>query len=274
LNLYLMAKVTWDTREYLKTIWNEHGPDMWRNDFQDTDLNVQAWAQDNCPKNYRFNLSCSSCDFKSMTYASLADLYDDNPEVTRKAFYNLSYAIPPGQINILIHLPYTAWDKGAPSWAWDKDRFVRHFRTTMLAGSWIAVAAITPEYNLPKIVLPSDMPEMIPYLKSNLALYKREIRPLIRDGNLYHDIVEAGSGFDGVEYYSPSQDRGVVLLFGPAGKSATVRCKRLKPEQKYQVKFTDLPAQNTTLTGAQLMKEGLPVTFTGTAQSEIILIGR
>ena len=51
LNLYLMDKVTWDTREYLKTIWNEHRPDMWRNDFQDTDLNVQAWAQDNCPKN-------------------------------------------------------------------------------------------------------------------------------------------------------------------------------------------------------------------------------
>ncbi len=62
-------------------------------------------------------------------------------------------------------------------------------------------------------------------------------------------------------------------MFGPAGKSATVRCKRLKAEQKYQVKFTDLPAQNTTLTGAHLMKEGLPVTLTGTAQSEIILIG-
>ena len=29
LNLYLMAKVTWGTREYLKTIWNEYGPDMW-----------------------------------------------------------------------------------------------------------------------------------------------------------------------------------------------------------------------------------------------------
>ncbi len=273
LNLYLMAKVTWGTREYLKTIWNEYGPDMWRNDFQDTDLNVQAWAQDHCPKNYRFDMSPSSCDFRSMTYASLADIYDDNPDVTRKAFYNLSCVLPPGQISILIHLPYTAWDKGAPSWGWNKDRFVRQFRSTMLAGSWIAVAAITPEYNRPKIVLPSDMPQMIPELKSNLALYKTAIRPLIREGNLYHDVVAAASGFDGVEYYSPSEDRGVVLLFGPAGKSATVRCKRLKPEQTYRVKFTDLPAQNTTLTGAALMKEGLPVTFTGTAQSEIILIG-
>ena len=35
---------------------------------------------------------------------------------------------------------------------------------------------------------------------------------------------------------------------------------------------TDLPAQNTTLTGAQLMAGGLPVTFNGTTQSEIILI--
>jgi hypothetical protein len=274
INLYLMNKVTWGTREYLKKIWNEYAPDMWRNDFQDTDLNVQAWAQENCPKNYRFNLSCSSGDFKSMTYASLVDLYDDNPDVTRKSFYNLSYALPPGQINILIHLPYTVWDKGAPKWAWDKDRFLRHFRSTMLAGSWVAVAAITPTYNLPKIVLPSDLPEMIPYLKSNLALYKKEIRPLIREGNLYHDVVEAASGFDGVEYYGPGEDRGVVLLFGPSGKSTTVRWKRLKPEQTYQVKFTDMPAQNTTLTGAQLMKEGLPVTFTGTAQSEIILIGK
>ena len=177
LNLYLMAKVTWATREYLKTIWNEYGPDMWRNDFQDTDLNVQSWAQDNCPKNYRFDMSPSSCDFRSMTYASLVDIYDDNPDVTRKAFYNLSYLLPPGQISILIHLPYTAWDKGAPSWGWHKDRFVRHFRSTMLAGSWTAVAAIGPEYNLPKIVLPSDMPEMIPHLKSNLAIYKRRFGP-------------------------------------------------------------------------------------------------
>jgi hypothetical protein len=274
LNLYLMDKVTWDTREYLKNIWNEHRPDMWRNDFQDTDLNVQAWAQDNCPKNYRFNMSCSSCDFKSMSYTSLVDIYDDNPDVSRKYFYSLSYTLPPGQINILMHLPYAFWQKGAPTWGWDKDRFVRQLRSTMLAGSWIAVAAITPEYNLPKIVLPSDMPEMIPHLKSNLAIYKWEIRPLIREGNLYHDIVDVASGFDGAEYNSPSQDRSVVLLFGPAGKSVTVRCKRLNPEQNYEVKFTDMPAQNTKLTGAQLMKEGLPVTFTGTAQSEIILIGK
>ncbi len=273
LNLYLMNHVTWDTREYLKEIWNEYAPDMWRNDFQDTDLNIQAWAQENCSKNYRFNLSCSSCDFRTMTYASITDLYDDNPDVTRKLFYNLSRVLPPAQINILIHLPYTVWDKGAPSWKWDKDRFVRHFRSTLLAGSWTAVAAITPEYNLPKIVLPSDLPEMIPHLKSNLAIYKSEIRPLIRDGNLYHDIVDAASGFDGVQYCSPQKDRGVVMLFGPAGGSTTVMFKRLKPEQKYQVKFTDMPEQNTTLTGAQLMKEGLPVTFTGTAQSEIILIG-
>jgi hypothetical protein len=54
--------------------------------------------------------------------------------------------------------------------------------------------------------------------------------------------------------------------------SVTVKCKRLKSEQKYQVRFTDQPAQNTTLTGAQLMGEGLPVAFTGTIQSEIILI--
>jgi hypothetical protein len=272
-NLYLMNEVTWDTKEHLKNIWNEYKPDMWRNDFQDTDLNVQAWAQENCPKNYRFNLSCSSCDFKTMTYASIADLYADNPDETRRVFYNLSYMIPPGQINILIHLPYTVWDKGSPKWAWDKDRFVRHFRTTMLAGSWTAVAAITPEYNLPKIVLPSDLPEMIPFVKANLALYKSEIRPLIRDGNLYHNIV-SDAGFDGIQYYNPSEDKGVVMLFGPAGKNATIRFKRLKPEQKYQVRFTDQPSQNITRTGTQLMTEGLPVTLTGTSQSEIILIGK
>jgi hypothetical protein len=133
------------------------------------------------------------------------------------------------------------------------------------------VAAITPEYNLPRIVLPSDRPEMIPLLKSNLEIYKTKIRPLIREGNLYHNIVDSASGFDGVQYYSPVEDRGVVLLFGPAGKSTTIRCQRLKPGQNYQVQFTDQPEQNTTRTGAQLMSDGLPVTFTGAAQSEIIL---
>ena len=143
-----------------------------------------------------------------------------------------------------------------------------------MSGAWLGVGAIGPKYNPKNVVLPSDVPHVIPCMKANLAIYKSKIRPLIREGNLYHDIVEAASGFDGVEYYSPTEDRGVVMLFGPAGKSATVRCKRLKPEQKYQVQFTDLPTQNTTLKGAQLMDEGLPVTFTGTTQSEIILIGK
>jgi hypothetical protein len=65
-----------------------------------------------------------------------------------------------------------------------------------------------------------------------------------------------------------------VLLFGPAGKSTTVRFKRLKPKTTYLAEFTDQPSQNTTRTGAQLMNEGLPVTFTGTIQSEIILLSR
>jgi len=264
-NLYLMNHITWESRERLATFWEEYQLDMWRNDFQVANLNVQAWAQDNCPKHYRFQFCAASPDFHTMTYASLTDLWEEyNVANLRKQFYTLSYSVPPAQICAMI--PIQVASDG------DEDRFNLWHRSTLMSGAWIGVGAIGPKYNPRNVVFPSDVPHVIPCMKANLAIYKSKIRPLIREGNLYHDIVDAVSGFDGVQYNSPTADRGVVMLFGPAGKSATVRCKRLQPHQKYRVQFTDLPAQNTTLTGAQLMARGLPVTFNGTTQSEIILI--
>ncbi|MCX6872307.1 MAG: GH36 C-terminal domain-containing protein [Verrucomicrobia bacterium] len=264
-NLYFGNSISWASRQQLLTAWQDYQLDMWRNDFQVAGLDVQAWAQDNCPKNYRFQFCAASPDFHTMTYASLTDLWEEyNVANIRQQFYTLSYTIPPAQICAMIPIQVAS--------AGDKDRFNVWHRSTLLSGAWLGVGAIGPKYNPKNIVLPSDVPQVIPCMKSNLALYKSKIRPLVREGNLYHNIVEADSGFDGAQYYSPLEDRGLVLLFGPAGKSTTVRCKRLKPEQKYKVQFTDQPAQNTTITGAQLMTEGLSVTFTGTVQSEIILI--
>lgn len=264
LNLYLMKKVTWETRDYLKTIWAQYGMDMWRNDFQVTDLDVQAWARKNCPANYRFDMSPSSADFRSMTYVSQVDLYLDDPAATRQCFYNLSYVIPPGQICMLIHIPYALGSV---------DKFKYYFRSTMLGGPWMAVLALGAKpYNPTNVALPSDFPEVMPSVRANLALYRSTIRPLIREGDLYHTIVDPASGFDGAEYYSSSSDKGVVLLFGPAGKKTVVRLKGLNPDRQYRLVFTDQPARNSVRSGAHLMGEGLPVEFTGTVQSEIVLI--
>jgi len=53
--------------------------------------------------------------------------------------------------------------------------------------------------------------------------------------------------------------------------SQNIILKGLEPDLKYAMEFTDRPEQNTVLTGAELMKNGLHVTITGKLLSEIIL---
>ena len=50
-----------------------------------------------------------------------------------------------------------------------------------------------------------------------VATYKNKLRPLVRNADLYHIFPRPdGMHFDGIEYFDPTAQRGVVYLFKPA----------------------------------------------------------
>ena len=57
--------------------------------------------------------------------------------------------------------------------------------------------------------------------RSEFALYKQELRPLIRDADLYHVSQRPdGVHWDGIEYYDVKRGRGVLYAFRGTGDEA------------------------------------------------------
>jgi hypothetical protein len=106
------------------------------------------------------------------------------------------------------------------------------------------------------------------------------MRPLIRNGNLYHILPRPdGVHWDGLQYVdleSENEIMGMVLLWKPSneeGPQKTVKLRGLEADASYQLTFEDRKEQNAVYTGAQLM-EGLTVTIEGDFGSEMIWISR
>ena len=109
------------------------------------------------------------------------------------------------------------------------------------------------------------------------GIYKEKLRPLIREGDLYHILPRPdGENWDGLEYVDADTDReikGVVMLWKPTnkeGETKTVKLRGLMADVSYQLTFEDRPEQNRVMTGAELMETGLTVTISGDVGSEIV----
>ena len=94
-------------------------------------------------------------------------------------------------------------------------------------------------------------------------MYAEKIRPLVRNGELYHILPRPdGVHYDGVMYAdadAESEIKGLVFLFKPseeAGASCRLTLSGLNAEKTYRVQFEDRPEQNFTATGAKLMEAG------------------
>src|SRR5205085_429576 len=101
--------------------------------------------------------------------------------------------------------------------------------------------------------------------KKEIELYKKELRPLIRDASLYHISSRPdGVHWDGMEYWDASQKRGVVYAFRgtiEAEKTHTYRLNGLNPMGHYRLKFHDRSSPDRTATGRELMNAGLTVKY-------------
>ncbi len=112
--------------------------------------------------------------------------------------------------------------------------------------------------------------------KKEIDLYKRELRPLIRDANLYHVSPRPdGIRWDGLEYWDPERNRGVVYAFRgtvEAEKTHSYQLQGLQPSVRYRLQFHDHSSADRIVTGEELMRKGLQVTLSLPNSSELILL--
>jgi alpha-galactosidase len=109
--------------------------------------------------------------------------------------------------------------------------------------------------------------------RKQFEIYKKTLRPLINNADLYH-VSERPDGqrWDGMLYVDAKAGNGVLFAF--RGKTAEDRhvfkLKGLDPAARYQLAFEDGSSQPSVQTGAELMQNGATVTLAETESSELV----
>jgi hypothetical protein len=188
-------------------------------------------------------------------YFSITDHYD--PLSNRRAFYDASFVLPPAMLEAYVeHWP----SNGLAS-------FRYMLRSGMLG--WFSLMDDTRRWSAAEREA----------ARVEFALYKTALRPLIRAADLFHVAPRPdGQHWDGIEYYSAQQRRGVLFAFrGAARGEPTHRFKLagLDPAQRYRISFHDRgPAADVVRSGASLIETGLDVSLPEPLSSELIMFRR
>jgi len=186
-------------------------------------------------------------------YFSITDTYD--PISNRRAFFDTSYLLPAAMLESYVE-----------KWPTPKiENFLYMLRSGMMG--WTTIMLDTTVWS----------PEQHDAARKAFALYKEQLRPLIRDANLYH-VSERPDGvrWDGMEYWDRGRGKGVVFAF--RGKTPNESEHRfvlagLKREIRYRLHFQDGSAPDAELSGRELMDAGLPVHLPEPLSSELVFIG-
>ncbi len=185
-------------------------------------------------------------------YFSITDSYD--PVSNRRAFYDASHVLPPAMLETYVDM----WPTPHPA------NFLYELRSGMMG--WLSVMQDTNGWT----------PEQHQAARRALSLYKTQLRPLIRDAELYHISVRPdGIHWDGIEYWDSSRRRGVIFAF--RGSSTDEPRHRfllagLSPGKSYRLHFEDGSSKDATANGQQLMQKGLPVVLPQPLTSELIFL--
>ena len=185
-------------------------------------------------------------------YFSITDIYD--PLSNRRAFYDTSYALPPAMLESYV-------EKGpAPK----LENFLYMLRSGMMG--WMTLMLDTTTWTR----------EQHDAARRAIALYKEKLRPLIRDGNLYH-VSDRPDGvhWDGIEYFDPGRKRGVVFAFRGSGAEELTHLfvlKGLDSSKRYRLHFEDGSTADIKMTGADLSSSGLNVALSKPYSSELVFL--
>ena len=111
--------------------------------------------------------------------------------------------------------------------------------------------------------------------KAEFALYKEQLRPLIRDAISVPCAPRPdGVHWDGMEYFDPIRRTGVLFAFRGSTVSErehTFQLQGVSAERKYRLHYVDASAPDQTVSGAKLL-EGLAVALPAPLSSEIIFL--
>jgi alpha-galactosidase len=185
-------------------------------------------------------------------YFSITDTYD--PLSNRRAFYDTSHVLPSAMLESYVE----KWP--APR----LENFLYILRSGMMG--WMTIMMDTTAWS----------PEQHDAARQAFALYKRELRPLIRDARLYH-VSERPDGvhWDGVEYWDPARGKGVLFAFrGSIADEAEHRfvLAGLDAGKRYRLHFEDGSAPDGEATGSELMGSGLAVHLREPLSSELVFL--
>ena len=112
--------------------------------------------------------------------------------------------------------------------------------------------------------------------KQEIELYKKELRPLIRDANLYH-ISQRPDGihWDAIEYWDTERQKGAVFAFRGTIEDENMHSfvlEGLQPGTRYRLIYHDHTSPDRAVTGKDLMSSGLKVALPLQNSSELIFI--
>ena len=186
-------------------------------------------------------------------YFSITDTY--TPLANRRAFYDASYLFPPAMLEAYV----ASWPGSNPL-----DGFRYMLRSGMMG--WFTLMLDTATW--------SDAQRKA--AKEEIQLYKDELRPFIRDADLYH-ISDRPDGihWDGLEYFDRLRHKGVLYAFRGSietEKEHIFHLQGLEPTMRYRLRFLEHGAFDRVADGQDLLEAGLTVSLAGPNSSELIFI--
>jgi alpha-galactosidase len=185
-------------------------------------------------------------------YFSITDSYD--PLSNRRAFYDASFLLPAAMLESYVE----KWPTPTG------DSFLYMLRSGMMG--WLTLMLDTNVWT----------PEQRESAKRAIAVYKRLLRPLIRDARLYHISARPdGTHWDGIEYWDPAREQGVVFAFRgslPGDTEHRFPLHGLKPAARYRLHFEDQSSPDRAIDGKDLTQNGLRVHLEHPLSSELVFL--
>ena len=188
---------------------------------------------------------------KRVDYFSITDSYF--PIANRRAFWDTSYVMPPAMCECYVMAMPT--------------KTIPEFKNILRSGlmGWCSIMQDPGKWS----------PEQMAAAKQEFSIYKTLLRPLIRDGNLYHVSQRPdGKRWDGVEYVSRNSKTGVLYAFrGTTAESRhTYILQGLSAHRRYRLRFADGGQPDQILMGEQLMKGGVTVNLSDPETSQLVFV--
>ncbi|MFL6352284.1 MAG: glycoside hydrolase family 36 protein [Bryobacteraceae bacterium] len=182
-------------------------------------------------------------------YFSITDTYD--PLSNRRAFYDASHLLPAAMLESYVK-----------KWPAPK---IENFRYMLRSGmmGWLTIMLDMNAWTEQQKIA----------AKQEIQLYKRELRPLIRDADIYHGPRPDGAHWDGTEFFDPRRGKGVIYAFRGSTETENehnFKLYGLTPGKEYRLRFYDHSAPDRTVSGRELLDSGLTVKLSTPNSSELV----